>query len=142
MDDCAEVAAFLWAAWNAVDHESEAFRSFTDEWVHDIASVEHLEERLCGESTPVLIVRAAGAIVGVAALELRSDETVELAEILVHPLAEHTGVGSLLLKAALQQARRMKAKRIIAHAEDESGRDFFVRRGFKAADGRMLERRP
>ena len=104
--------------------------------------MEHLEERLCGEATPVLVVRAAGAIVGVAALESRPNATIEVAEILVHPLAAHTGVGSLLLKASLQHARRINAKRIVARAEDDDGRDFFRHRGFRSVDGRMLERRP
>ncbi len=90
----------------------------------------------------MLVVRAAGAIVGVAALESLGDGTIDLAEILVHPLAEHTGVGSLLVKAALQQARRMKAKRIMTHAQDASGRDFFIHRGFVAIDDRRLERKP
>jgi N-acetylglutamate synthase-like GNAT family acetyltransferase len=140
-DECAEVAAFLWAAWNAVDHHSQAFSSFSDEWVHDIASVEHLEKRLCSERTPIMVVRAAGAIVGAAALETEPDGTVEIAEILVHPLAEHTGVGTLLVKACLQQARRMKAKRVVTHAEDDFGRDFFLHRGFVEVDERRLERK-
>ena len=138
--DAAELAAFIWATWNAVDRDSSPFAAVSDDWIRATASIPDLERRLENDGGTVIVARAAQAIVGVAALQRLNASAVEITEIVVHPVVEQSGVGASLLDAAIRTARRMKARRIFTTMVAEESRDFFIKRGFHVTVGGGLER--
>lgn len=138
--EATEIAAFLWAAWNAADHEAPAYAALSDEWVAATASIDALQVRVEDPAKSIVVVRAGSAMVGVAALTTIPPGTAEITEILVHPMACRSGVGAEALTGCIRVARQLGAGRIRAHARDERGRTFFLHHRFQPVEGPYLER--
>jgi len=71
------------------------------------------------------------ALVGVCSLHIWWEDLAEVRSLVVQPGREKQGIGSLLVEAALEEARRMGLKRIFALTYKP---EFFRRFGFSVVD--------
>jgi ribosomal protein S18 acetylase RimI-like enzyme len=83
---------------------------------------------------------ADGVPVGFYRLDLAPDRSAEIT-VVVAPERRRSGVGTALLDAALQQARALGLRRLVAMVaeQNERGREFFHALGFESSPGRASQ---
>lgn len=77
------------------------------------------------------VAEKAGAVVGCAAVELVWRDLAEVKSLAVDESARGKGVGKKLVRAAIDEARRLKLSRLFALTRE---REFFEKLGFQEVD--------
>jgi len=84
------------------------------------------------------VVRQGGEVVACAALHVTWDDLAEVRSLAVREESQALGLGSLLVRACVDEARRLGLKRVFALTMKPS---FFERLGFQQADVMTLSRK-
>jgi amino-acid N-acetyltransferase len=77
------------------------------------------------------VVEAEGEVVGCCALEVVWADLAELKSVAVTPTRKGTGIGRMLVNAALEQARRLGVSRVFALTLEPR---FFEKMGFRVVE--------
>ncbi|HEY4740928.1 MAG TPA: GNAT family N-acetyltransferase [Candidatus Acidoferrales bacterium] len=85
------------------------------------------EEDICRHLSGFLVAVEDAAIIGCVSLEWYSSALAEIRSLAVNPAIRGRGIGTRLMKAALELAEKRKIGRIIALT---SSPEFFIRQGF------------
>jgi amino-acid N-acetyltransferase len=78
-----------------------------------------------------LVAEGGGRIVGCVAVDLFWSDLAEIKSLAVAPHRRRRGIGSKLMQAAFDDARRLGVKKLFALTYEK---DFFLRHGFEAID--------
>jgi N-acetylglutamate synthase and related acetyltransferases len=84
------------------------------------------------------VVRHEGEVVGCAALHINWEDLAEVRSLAVRDESQSLGVGSLLVRACLDEARSLGLKRVFALTMKPA---FFQKLGFSQADAMTLSRK-
>ena len=84
------------------------------------------------------IVRREGEVVACAALHVTWDDLAEVRSLAVHQESQAQGIGSLLVRACLAEARNLGLQRVFALTMKPA---FFEKLGFSQADAMTLSRK-
>src|SRR5690348_8368845 len=97
----------------------EHFRNLNVEWLADYFSVTPEDEAILGhpekiieEGGEIIFVLYKGYVAGTCALIPMADGKVELIKMGVSPALRKKGIGTALMNAAIDEAKRMNAKTI------------------------------
>jgi putative acetyltransferase len=100
--------------------DEAAFRDINIAWIERYFAIEQKDRDVLGDPQKyilgpggaILVAADAGEIIGVVALMVIGDSSVELAKMGVSPAAQGKGAGRLLIDAAIEKARAMGMSRI------------------------------
>jgi len=110
--------------------DEAAFRDINLEWIERFFAVEQKDRDVLGNPAKY-ILDPGGAILlavdgetpmGVVALMVMGDGSVELAKMGVRPQAQGKGAGRMLIVAAIEKAREMGMRRIYIETNSRLGR--------------------
>ena len=110
--------------------DEAAFRDINLEWIERLFAVEQKDRDVLGNPAKY-ILDPGGAILlavdgetplGVLALMVMGDGSVELAKMGVRPQAQGKGAGRMLIVAAIEKAREMGMRRIYIETNSRLGR--------------------
>ncbi len=133
-EDVEAVATFFWAAWEEAGPQAPGWAGSTEEALKEITTRDSLLQRIGRPNGRMFLAKDSARVVGFAANRKVDDETVELAGIVVLQSLLGRGIGSRLLEAALNAARKDGYKRIIVRTEVDNERaiSFYKAKGFTA----------
>jgi putative acetyltransferase len=97
------------------------FKALNVEWLerygllepHDVEILDHPKEMIIDNGGFIYLAESNGAIIGSAALMKEHDGVYELVKMAVAENFRGKGISKLLLEACLQQAKTIKARKII-----------------------------
>lgn len=122
--------------------DEAAFRDINLEWIERFFAVEQKDRDVLGNpwkyildpGGEILLALDGDAPVGVVALMLIGEDSVELAKMGVRPAAQGKGAGRLLVAGAISKAREMGMRRVYIETNSKLGPALKLYRdaGFKA----------
>jgi ribosomal protein S18 acetylase RimI-like enzyme len=129
------VAAFFWTAWKEAGPDAPGWAGATDEAIRELSRRDNLLGRVGGPARRMFLAKEGGRVLGFSALRRMDEETVELAGIVVRQRLLGRGLGSRLLDAAVDAARRdgYHRMRVRTEANNERAIAFYEARGFSYA---------
>lgn len=110
-----------------IDYErryKECFKALNCVWIDkyfrleptDEQVLDHPEETVIGQGGFIFFARIGGAIVGTCAMLKVNDTVYEIAKMSVHERYRGLGIGNLLMKKAIGQARKMKLHKLVLYS--------------------------
>jgi ribosomal protein S18 acetylase RimI-like enzyme len=138
-DDAERIGAFLHSVWEAAGPTAPGFSGATDEIVDEIARPEAVRARLGGPDRRIFVAVSGDDAIGFAATR-REGEDLELAGIVVRAEWAGRGIGSRLVGAVLDLARREGVAHVTVRTEIDNARaiGFYESTGFTRG-GRSTE---
>ena len=106
VSDVPEVAEFFWSAWRAAGPGAPGWAGADETAIAELTAPGVLAERIGGPGRWMFLGWDDERVVGFSALRSLDEDSVELAGIVVMGDRLGRGVGSLLLDAAVEAARR------------------------------------
>ncbi|HUI01012.1 MAG TPA: GNAT family N-acetyltransferase [Nitrososphaerales archaeon] len=140
-NDVTMLSKFFVEAWREAGPGAMGFSGATDEAIEEISSPEFLTRRLASPTTYIVVAQEEREIVGFASVRLLREGDSELSGIVVLERARGRGVGTKLLRKAMDGARKRRSLRILAKTEIENRRAsaFYKKAGFTES-GRAVEK--
>ncbi len=131
--DTESIAAFLWAAWREAGPDAPGFVGASDAVLQEITARDALLKRLGGPHRRMFVAKEGSEVVGFSANRRLDSDTVELAGIVVLRRVRGLGVGTRLLKAAVDGARRDGYRRMLVRteADNQRAKEFYEKEGFE-----------
>lgn len=131
-EDAAAFASFLRRAWEQAGPDSPGFAGATDASIAELTAPATFCSNIGGPDRRMFVARTGTEIVGFSANRRIEAGTVELAGIVV--LADHAGrgIGTALVEAAVEQARREGYASMLVKTETSNhrARAFYEKLGF------------
>ncbi len=140
-NDVSKLSAFFVEAWKEAGPGALGFAGATDGAITEIASEEFLKRRLATPTIQMMVAEEGRRIIGFSSVRKAEERQAELSAIVVLRSSEGRGVGSRLLRKALDAARKRGFRSMIAKTEvtDEKSIRFYASAGFTES-GKALER--
>jgi ribosomal protein S18 acetylase RimI-like enzyme len=131
-NDAPKLSAFIIQAWKEAGPGALGFTGATDEAIREIASEGFLMSRLASPNTQMVVAEEANAIVGFASIRKLEARKAELSGIVVLEGATGRGIGSRLLRKALDGAKRRGFGSVLVKTEAINDRAirFYRKAGF------------
>ena len=124
---------------------ADAFRDLNLAWIRqhwepeeaDIKALDHPREYILDPGGQILLAVKAGEVVGTAALLKMDDGGFELAKMTVAADARGLGIGKLLMKAAIERARALGARRLFLESNSvlDAAIQLYESTGFEYIEG-------
>jgi GNAT superfamily N-acetyltransferase len=143
LDDVEPLRGFILHAWEEAGPGALGWTGASEDAVSEIASVEFLSSLLRRQGVSVYIAVEEGAVVGLCSLSEMGGGSVELSGIVVLESMTGRGIGSRLLRAAVEEARAKGHSRMIVRTEvfNERAIEFYRGRGFEVKGSRLEDAR-
>ncbi len=140
-NDVSKLSTFFIEAWRQAGPAALGFAGANDEAIGEIASEEFLKKRLATPTIQMMVAEEGRKIVGFSSVRRVGEREAEVLAIVVLQSAAGKGVGSRLLRKALDAARRRGFSSIRAKTEatNERAIRFYRSAGFTES-GKGLER--
>ena len=140
-NDVSKLSTFLVDAWKEAGPGALGFNGATDEAIREIASEEFLKKRLATPTIQMMVAEEERRIIGFSSLRRVEARKAELSGIAVLASATGKGVGSRLLRKALDAARKRGFNSVSVKTESTNERaiSFYRKAGFTES-GRAVER--
>ena len=122
VSDAPRLSDFFLRAWREAGPGALGFTGATEEAVREIASEEFLRKRLSSPNVQMVVAEEGAAVVGFASLKRASAREVELTGVVVLESYAGRGLGSRLLKKALDSARKRGYVTVTVKTECENAR--------------------
>jgi len=140
-NDVSKLSAFFTEAWKEAGPGALGFTGATDEAISEIASEEFLRKRLATPTIQMMVAEEGRRIIGLSSIRRVDAREAELSGIVVLESATGKGVGSRLLRKALDAARKrgFNSVRVKTEMSNEKAISFYTKAGFTES-GKALER--
>jgi ribosomal protein S18 acetylase RimI-like enzyme len=140
-NDVSKLSVFLVEAWKEAGPGALGFTGAKDEAIREIASEEFLKRRLATPAIQMIVAEEEGRIIGFSSMRKVEAREAELSAIAVLESATGNGVGSRLLRKALDAARKrgFNFVRVKTEATNERAISFYREAGFTES-GKAVER--
>jgi ribosomal protein S18 acetylase RimI-like enzyme len=140
-NDVAKLSIFFVEAWKEVGPGALGFAGATDEAIKGIASEEFLKKRLATHTIQMMVAEEERRIVGLSSMRKVEAREAELYSIVVLESATGKGVGTRLLRKALDGARKrgFYSVRVKTEVANERAINFYRKAGFTES-GKAVER--
>lgn len=131
-DDVDAFASFLRTAWASAGPGAPGFAGATDDIIAELTQPEAILARLGGPERRLYLASSGEGVVGFAATHRIDGDAVELAGIIVLPDASGRGVGTLLVRTAMDAARAEGFRSMLVRTEttNDLARSFYQHNGF------------
>jgi ribosomal protein S18 acetylase RimI-like enzyme len=140
-NDVSKLSAFFVEAWKEVGPGALGFAGAKDEAIKEIASEEFLKKRLATPTIQMMVAEEERRIIGFSSMRKAEAREAELSGIAVLKSATGRGVGSRLLRKALDASRKrgFNSVRVKTEATNERAISFYRKAGFTES-GKAVER--
>ena len=140
-NDVSKLSAFFVQAWKEAGPGALGFTGATDEAISEIASEEFLKKRLATPTIQMMVAEEGRRIVGFSSVRRVEAREAELSGIVVLESSTGKGVGSRLLRKALDAARKrgFNSVRVKTEVTNERAISFYRKAGFTES-GKVVER--
>jgi len=140
-NDVSKLSAFFIEAWKEAGPGALGFTGATDEAIREIASEEFLKKRLATPTIQMMVAEEGRRIIGFSSVRRVEAGEAELSGIVVLESATGRGVGSRLLRKALDAARKrgFNSVRVKTEVTNERAINFYRKAGFTET-GKAVER--
>jgi ribosomal protein S18 acetylase RimI-like enzyme len=140
-NDVSKLSAFFIDAWKEAGPGALGFAGATDEAIKGIASEEFLRKRLATPTIQMMVAEEERRIIGFSSMRRVEAREAELSAIVVLESAAGKGVGSRLLRKAVDAARKrgFNSVRVKAEVTNERAINFYRKAGFTES-GKAVER--
>lgn len=140
-NDVSKLSAFFVEAWKEAGPGALGFTGATDEAILEIASEEFLRKRLATPTIQMMVAEEGRKIVGFSSVRRVDAREAELSAIVVLKSSTGKGVGSRLLRKALDAARKrgFNSVRVKTEMSNEKAINFYRKAGFTES-GKAVER--
>jgi ribosomal protein S18 acetylase RimI-like enzyme len=140
-NDVSKLSDFFIEAWKEAGPAALGFAGATDEAIGEIASEEFLKKRLATPTIQTMVAEEERRIIGFSSMRKLEAREAELSSIVVLRSATGKGVGSRLLRKALDAARKrgFNSVRVKTEVTNERAIDFYRKAGFTES-GKAVER--
>ena len=141
LNDVPMLSAFFREAWREAGPAAMGFSGATDQAIEEISSPEFLGRRLASPATYMVVAQEERALVGFASVRLLKDRDSELSGIVVLERARGKGVGTRLLRKAIDGARKRGSLWMSVRTEVANARAvaFYKKSGFTES-GKAVEK--
>jgi putative acetyltransferase len=107
--------------------DAEAFRTLNEEWIIRYFHIEPKDREVLGDPQTyilnpggaILMAIADGAAAGCCALQVMSEETLEVSKMAVSPAYRGLGIGKKLMLAIIEEGRRRGTRRLYIETNDK-----------------------
>ncbi len=130
------------------DRDAAAFRDLNVAWIEKYFSMEEKDEQILNDPVghvlrpggQIIVAESDGRAVGCVALIPAGQDVVELSKMAVDPSAQRGGIGQAIVMRAIDEARRMNAKKIWLESNTilEAAIRLYRRCGFEDVTGEDL----
>lgn len=140
-NDVSMLSAFFNDAWKEAGPDALGFTGATDEAIREIASEEFLKKMLSSPRVFMVVAEEAGKIIGFSSVRRIGEREAELAGIVVLESETGRGVGTKLLRKALEGAKKRRFSLILVKTEvaNERAVNFYRKAGFTES-GKAVEK--
>ncbi len=140
-NDVSKLSSFFAEAWKEAGPGALGFAGATDEAIKEIASEEFLKRRLATPTIQMTVAEEGRRIIGFSSVRRLEGREAELSAIVVLESATGRGVGSRLLRKALDGARKRGYLSVLVKTEvaNERAISFYRKSGFTES-GKAVER--
>jgi ribosomal protein S18 acetylase RimI-like enzyme len=140
-NDVSKLSAFFVEAWKEAGPGALGFAGATEEAIREIASEEFLKKRLATPTIQMMVAEEERRIIGFSSMRRVEAREAELSGIAVLESATGKGVGSRLLRKALDAARKrgFNSVRVKTEVTNERAISFYRKAGFTES-GKAVER--
>lgn len=140
-NDVSKLSAFLVEAWKEAGPGALGFTGAKDEAIGEIASEEFLKKRLATPTIQMMVAEEERRIIGFSSMRKVEAREAELSAIAVLERAAGKGVGSRLLRKALDAARKrgFNSVRVKTEVTNDRAINFYRKAGFTDS-GKAIER--
>jgi len=140
-NDVSKLSAFFIEAWKEAGPSALGFTGATDEAIAAISSEEFLTRRLATPTIHMTVAEEGRSIIGFASVKRVGPREAELSAIVVLESATGRGVGTRLLRKAIDAARKRGFTSILVKTEVKNERAirFYRNNGFTES-GKALEK--
>ena len=141
LNDVSRLSAFFLEAWREAGPRALGFAGATDESIREIATEEFLGKRLSTPTMQMTVAEEGRRFIGFASVRAMGGREAELSGIVVLRSEAGKGVGSRLLRKALDGARKRGYASILAKTEvaNERAIRFYKGAGFTES-GKTVQR--
>jgi len=131
-NDISKLSVFFLEAWKESGPGALGFAGATDEAITEIASKEFLRKRLATPTIQMMVAEEGRRIIGFSSARRVGAREAELSGIVVLESVAGRGVGSALLRKALDAARRRGITSVLVKTEaaNERAISFYRKAGF------------
>ncbi len=132
-EDLDAIATFFWEAWREAGPDAPGWAGASDKVLEELTARENLLARLGRPDRRMFIARRGDMVVGFSANRRMDSEMVELSGLVVLQSEWGKQIGSSLLDAAVEAARREghSRMRVRTEADNERAIRFYQSRGFE-----------
>jgi ribosomal protein S18 acetylase RimI-like enzyme len=140
-NDVSKLSVFFSEAWKEVGPGALGFAGANDEAIGEIASEDFLKRRLATPTIQMMVAEEERRIIGFSSMRKVEAREAELSAIAVLESATGRGVGSRLLRKALDAARKrgFNSVRVKTEVTNEKAINFYRKAGFTES-GKSVER--
>ena len=140
-NDVSKLSVFFVEAWKEAGPGALGYAGATDEAIGEIASENFLKKRLATPTIQMTVAEEGRRIIGLSSVKRVGARDAELSGIVVLESATGRGVGSRLLRKALDAARKRGFSSVFVKTEvnNERAINFYKKAGFTES-GKTLER--
>ncbi len=132
IDHVADVSALINEAWRQAGPGAPGFSGANDALIAEISAPDAIKARVGGPDRRMFLARRDGTMVGFSSSRRLTAETVELSGVVVLQSKVGMGIGTPLVEAAIESARRIGFRRMMVSTEtdNESALRFYRSLGF------------
>jgi ribosomal protein S18 acetylase RimI-like enzyme len=140
-NDVSKLSVFFFEAWKEVGPAALGFAGANDEAIKEIASEDFLMRRLATPTIQMMVAEEERRIIGFSSMRRVGAREAELLGITVLEIATGKGVGTRLLRKALDAARKrgFNSVRVKTEVTNERAINFYRKAGFTES-GKSVER--
>ncbi len=107
--------------------DGETFRTLNEEWIIRYFHLEPKDREVLGDPQTyilnpggaILMAMVDGVAAGCCALQVMSDQTLEISKMAVSPAYQGIGIGKKLMQAIIEEGRRKGARRLYIETNDK-----------------------
>lgn len=131
-NDVSKLSAFTIEAWREAGPGALGFTGATDEAIREIASEEFLKKRLASPNIQMVVAEEEGRVIGFSSVRKVEERKAELSGITVLERAKGRGIGTKLIRKAVEGARRRGFTSMLVKTEVVNDRaiGFYKKAGF------------
>jgi ribosomal protein S18 acetylase RimI-like enzyme len=140
-NDARPLGEFFTEAWRESGPQALGFTGATDEAIREIASEDFLTMRLTSHNTRIVVAEGGRRILGFASVRGLGDKNAELSGIVVLKGWSGRGIGTRLIRKAIDVARKQGFREINVKTElfNKRAIGFYKKNGFTES-GRITEK--
>jgi ribosomal protein S18 acetylase RimI-like enzyme len=139
LDDVEPLRSFILRAWEQAAPGALGWTGASDDAVSEIANIGFLSSLLQRRDVSVFIAVEETAVVGFCSLRETERGSIELSGIAVLESMTGRGIGSRLLRAAVEGSRADGHNRLVVRTEafNERAIEFYIGKGFEVRGSRL-----